>query len=66
MDPSEMMAGLKASLKPYQGKLPSYSRIPQVGLSRQTILETLRSLGQSEESRWRDGRVSGAVYHGDA
>lgn len=65
MDPKDMLAGLESALKPYKGEFPSHRALPQAGRSRQEILEEMRRLKEKEESRWRQGYVSGGVYHGD-
>lgn len=66
MDPTGVMAEFEQALKPYRDHLPSYRRIPPVGQSRHTTLDQMESLRDLEEARWRNGFVSGAVYHGDA
>jgi glutamate/tyrosine decarboxylase-like PLP-dependent enzyme len=60
-----IMAELRKSAKPYAGKTDSYARLPEEGKPRQDILEEIRALDASEAARWKDGYVSGAVYHGD-
>jgi len=60
-----LMAGMEESLKPYRHEFWSYNHLPQTGLEQADILHQLESLKNREESRWRDGYVSGAVYHGD-
>jgi glutamate/tyrosine decarboxylase-like PLP-dependent enzyme len=60
----EIMGDLEGSLKPYRGEFPSYANLPQAGCERQQILDELRVLHEKEISRWKDGFVSGAVYHG--
>lgn len=54
------------SLKPYRDRFERRSALPREGLPRARVLEELRSLEEIEAARWRGGRVSGAVYHGDA
>ena len=54
------------SLKPYRDDYPTYSRLPEQGRDRAAILDEIEELKAKEEARWRDGFVSGAVYHGDA
>ena len=61
----EMMAGLEGSLKPYRGQFPSFTEIPETGRDRADILREMEAMQAQEESHWRDGFVSGAVYHGD-
>jgi glutamate/tyrosine decarboxylase-like PLP-dependent enzyme len=60
-----MMRDLRKAAKPYRDELPSHSRLPVDGVPRDDLLEQMRSLQQIESERWRDGYVSGAVYHGD-
>jgi len=62
----EMLGPLEASLKPYRDDYPTYSRLPEQGRDRAAILGEMAELNEKEEARWRDGFVSGAVYHGDA
>jgi glutamate/tyrosine decarboxylase-like PLP-dependent enzyme len=61
----EMMAALEGSVKPYRGKFTSFTRIPEVGRERAEILHEMETMRSQEEAQWRDGFVSGAVYHGD-
>ena len=62
----EMMAELENSVKPYKGKFPSFTQIPDVGRDRAQILNEMEAMRAHEEAHWKDGFVSGAVYHGDA
>ena len=61
-----MMAGLESSVKPYRDSFPAFTRLPETGRARADILKDMESLRDREESQWKDGFVSGAVYHGDA
>lgn len=61
----EMMAGLRDSLKPYAGRAPAFSHLPDTGLERQQVIDTMRGIQEAESAKWEDGYVSGAVYHGD-
>jgi sphinganine-1-phosphate aldolase len=61
-----LLSELEGDLKPYRGKLPSYERLPEAGRSRDDVLKDLQALEAKEESRWREGKVSGAVYNGDS
>ncbi len=60
-----MMSGLEASVKPYQGRLPVFTSIPERGRERADILRDMEVMRQQEEAQWKEGFVSGAVYHGD-
>ena len=67
MDPAELMASLEHELKPYRGRtdVPAYPQLPADGLDRAEVENLVERLAGTEESRWRDGFASGAVYHGD-
>ncbi len=60
-----IMAELESSLKPYKDGFATFSSIPAVGRQRDEILQEMNALKSKEEARWKDGFVSGAVYHGD-
>jgi sphinganine-1-phosphate aldolase len=62
---AEIMVELESSVKPYKNKFTSFTEIPNVGQSRMDILCEMESMRDQEESHWKDGYVSGAVYHGD-
>jgi glutamate/tyrosine decarboxylase-like PLP-dependent enzyme len=57
---------LDKKLKPYREKFVSFSKIPDVGKDRQDVLQVMEGMRASEEAKWKDGFVSGAVYHGDS
>jgi sphinganine-1-phosphate aldolase len=61
----DIMSGLEDSLKPYRDEFPSYGHLPSEGQRRDQILEEMAGFLQRETSRWQDGYVSGAVYHGN-
>jgi sphinganine-1-phosphate aldolase len=61
-----LIAELEDTLKPYRGDFATYARIPEIGRDKEEIIREMATLKALEESRWRDGFVSGAVYHGDA
>ncbi len=60
-----MLAPLEHSLKPYTEDHPAFTQLPETGLERKQILELMQSLHDQEQARWKEGFVSGAVYHGD-
>src|SRR6202142_4335392 len=61
----EMLSGIEDSLKPYRKDFTTYSKLPEVGIARNEIIEEVNAIKEREESRWRDGYVSGAVYNND-
>jgi len=62
---AEIMVELEASAKPYKNKFASFTQIPEVGRRRTDILHDMEAMRALEESHWKDGFISGAVYHGD-
>ena len=60
-----LMEDLGESLQPYKDDYAVFDRIPAEGRDRQEILREIEELKGKEESRWKEGYVSGAVYHGD-
>jgi sphinganine-1-phosphate aldolase len=65
MEYDGMMEELESSVKPYRGEFPSFTRIPDQGRDRAEILREMDVMRTREEAQWKDGFVSGAVYHGD-
>ena len=61
----EMMAEVERSIKPYQNDFPTFTRLPATGRDKTEIISDMQELNAREESKWKDGFVSGAVYHGD-
>jgi glutamate/tyrosine decarboxylase-like PLP-dependent enzyme len=64
-DTGDLMQTLENELKPYRDELPSTQVIPAEGLPPDTVLESMAALQTRETDGWKDGYVSGAVYHGD-
>lgn len=61
----DLMAELEESLKPYRDEFATYAQLPQSGRNYDDIIREMEALKAREESRWKEGFVSGAVYHGD-
>lgn len=61
-----MLGGLEHSLRPYAGLVPSYAHLPEQGRDRAEVLGEIERLANLEAPRWKEGFLSGAVYHGDA
>ncbi|HKO93113.1 MAG TPA: aminotransferase class V-fold PLP-dependent enzyme [Polyangiaceae bacterium] len=57
---------LESELHPYRGRFAAHAQLPARGIAAQEILAEMRQLAEEEQVRWRDGQVSGAVYHGGA
>jgi glutamate/tyrosine decarboxylase-like PLP-dependent enzyme len=61
----KMLAGLEGSLKPYRASFAAFARLPKSGRGHTEIIQEMEGMKAREESRWKDGFVSGGVYHGD-
>jgi sphinganine-1-phosphate aldolase len=66
MTQTDPLAAIEAELKPYRSRFRTHERIPERGRPRDEVLAELEAMALAEEPRWREGQVSGAVYHGDA
>ncbi|HEY3495866.1 MAG TPA: aminotransferase class V-fold PLP-dependent enzyme [Polyangiaceae bacterium] len=53
------------SLRPYRDAVPTFTKLPERGIAREEALELVRFMSEAEETGWRDGYASGAVYQGD-
>ena len=60
-----MMSSMENDLKPYKNKFQTFAKIPDSGLSHTNILKIMTDLQKTEKTKWKNGYVSGAVYHGD-
>lgn len=60
-----IMGELEGSLKPYRKDFAAFTRLPEMGREQSEIIAELEALKAREEARWKDGFVSGGVYHGD-
>jgi glutamate/tyrosine decarboxylase-like PLP-dependent enzyme len=61
-----LLGEMEADLKPYRKEFQSFDRLPETGRERDEILREMEQLKAREEASWKEGRVSGAVYNGDA
>ena len=60
-----LIADLAEVVKPYREQFDSVPALPEEGRGREEILEQMRAMKALEEKKWKDGFVSGAVYHGN-
>ena len=61
----KIIKDMESSVKPYKDRFTTYSHIPETGRNRSDILKEMEEINSKEESKWKGGFVSGAVYHGD-
>jgi sphinganine-1-phosphate aldolase len=62
---AEITAGVEKSLKPYRKGFAKHESLPERGVDREEILELMQTFKNLEAEKWKDGYVSGAVYHGN-
>ena len=62
---AELAASIEKKLRPYQEELSKHDHLPEIGIDRDEILDLMEKYHEIEASRWEDGFVSGAVYHGN-
>ena len=61
-----MISDLASIVKPYTGRFQSHNKLPESGIDQNEILDEIKKITNLEEKRWKEGLVSGAVYHGDS
>ncbi|MGV3625115.1 MAG: pyridoxal phosphate-dependent decarboxylase family protein [Archangium sp.] len=57
---------LKESIRKHRPTDLQFDALPKKAHSQEELLSTLKRLAAREAPMWRDGRVSGGVYHGDS
>ena len=60
---NEALAKTEAKLIP--ANLPKYLALPKEGLSDEAVRHELEMLANLDHTKWEEGYVSGAVYHGE-
>ena len=60
-----IISDLESSVKPYDEEFTNYASLPSEGRSQEDILKEIEIITNLEKTRWQEGFVSGAVYHGD-
>lgn len=63
-DVQKALAGLQEKLVPSGPGVTQYTALPASGWTVEQVRAELDKLGEMKRTRWEDGRVSGAVYHG--
>ncbi|KAL8807584.1 MAG: hypothetical protein Q9182_000568 [Xanthomendoza sp. 2 TL-2023] len=62
---AEAIKKLESKLVPQGPGTSRYLTLPKEGWTDQQLRAELEKLGEMNHTRWEDGRVSGAVYHGE-
>ncbi len=60
-----VLSQIGSTLRPYRGEVETFTRLPAEGRARDAVFAEMAGLRDREIERWRQGFVSGAVYHGD-
>lgn len=60
-----LLNDLEAAVKPYRDQFEVCAEIPDRGRNKADIIKDMQTLSDLEQSRWKQGYASGAVYHGD-
>lgn len=63
-DVKKAILELETKLVPSGPGVTSFTALPAKGWTLEQVRTELEKLGDMEHTRWEDGRVSGAVYHG--
>jgi sphinganine-1-phosphate aldolase len=61
----KLAESLRAQVLKHRPTELATNQLPAIGLNPALILKTLKAVSGREDPKWREGRVSGAVYHGD-
>ena len=62
---NKVVKDLETALKPYKETFQSHTNLPRNPLKKEDILDQILEMNTREEDKWKDGYVSGAVYHGN-
>lgn len=63
-DVQKALSELESKLVPSGPGVTSFTALPATGWTTEQVRTELEKLGDMKHTRWEDGRVSGAVYHG--
>jgi len=62
---NEAFEKLESKLKPYQDQSMSFAALPVMGKPHDEIIMEMKSLAEQEDNKWKNGLISGGVFHGD-
>lgn len=60
----EILEILKEKFKPYSNFV-SFKELPKQGISREEIIRIIKDFIIKEDKKWKEGYISGCVYHGE-
>ena len=63
---AESISKIEEKLVPQGPGISRYLTLPEKGWTQEQVRGELQKLGDMQHTRWEDGMVSGAVYHGGA
>lgn len=61
----QVLETVAKDMKPYRDTYEVHRDLPKEGVAHATVLKELKEMQKAERKKWKDGYVSGAVYHGD-
>ncbi len=61
----KVLPELDQMVNAYKQNFNTHHSLPEEGISRDKVLEEIRKISMGEQKRWKEGYVSGAVYHGE-
>ncbi len=61
----KVLPELDQMVNAYKQKFPARHSLPEEGIPRNEVLDEIQKISSGEQQRWKDGFVSGAVYHGE-
>ncbi len=61
----QVLEAVAKDMKPYRDQFETFRELPAEGRARADVLKELKTMQQAEIKKWKEGYVSGAVYHGD-
>ncbi|HNE21287.1 MAG TPA: aspartate aminotransferase family protein, partial [Turneriella sp.] len=61
----QVLETVAKDMKPYREQYETFRELPKEGRPKEQVLKELREMQAAEIKKWKEGYVSGAVYHGD-
>jgi glutamate/tyrosine decarboxylase-like PLP-dependent enzyme len=61
----QVLETVAKDMKPYRERFTTFRELPKEGRPKEQVLKELKEMQSAEIKKWKEGYVSGAVYHGD-